>query len=89
MTSRRVWMLGLNYFGIVTGVYGLGFWGPQIVESLGGLSLRQVGWITAGPYILGTLAMWAWGRRSDRNAERVWHLAAPAFPRKAASPITC
>lgn len=79
LRSPRVWVYGLIYFGIVTGVYGLGFWGPQIIKGLGDLSLRQVGLLTALPYLLATIGMWFWGRRSDRKSERIWHLAAPAF----------
>jgi len=79
LMSGRVWLLGLVYFGLVLGVYGLGFWAPQIVKAAGGLDNRQTGLLTAVPYLLAAVAMVLWARRSDRTGERVWHVALPAF----------
>lgn len=57
LTSTRVWCFGLIYFGLNLGVYGFGFWAPQIIQSLGALSLTHTGWLTAAPYACGALAM--------------------------------
>jgi ACS family tartrate transporter-like MFS transporter len=74
-----VWLLGLVYFGMVTSLYGLGFWLPQIVKGFGNLSNLEVGFVSAIPYAVGALTMYLWGHHSDRTGERTWHIALPAF----------
>jgi ACS family tartrate transporter-like MFS transporter len=61
------------------GVYGFGFWAPQIIKSLGGLSNQQVGLLLVVPYACATVAMCLWSRHSDRKGERTWHIALPAL----------
>lgn len=78
LTHPRVLALSLIYFGIVTGMYGLSFWLPQIVKGFG-LSLTATGMVSALPYLAASVAMVLWGRRSDAHGERVWHIALPAF----------
>jgi MFS transporter, ACS family, tartrate transporter len=79
LLSPRVWLLGLVYFGLVLGVYGLGFWAPQIIKSAGALDNRQTGILTAVPYAFAAAAMIYWSLRSDRTRERIRHVALPAF----------
>lgn len=79
LTNPRVWHFGLIYFGIVVGVYGFGFWAPQIIKAFGDLSNQQVGLINTIPFLLVPFAMYFWGRRSDRSGERRGHLATAAF----------
>ena len=43
LVNPRVLALGLVYMGIVTGLYGINFWLPQIVDAFGGLSTFQSG----------------------------------------------
>jgi len=62
------------YFGAVACNYGIGFWLPQIVKAFG-LTNAQTGFVTAIPYVVGTIGMVWWGRRSDRLMERKWHAA--------------
>lgn len=78
LTHPRVLALALVYFGIVTGLYGLGFWLPQIVKAFG-LSTSMTGWVVAIPYVFSAIIMVPWTRHSDRTGERVWHVAFPAF----------
>jgi ACS family tartrate transporter-like MFS transporter len=78
LLSARVWTLAAIYFGLVTGLYGLGFWAPQIINAVGGLTPTRVGLLTAVPYACAAVAMLWWGRRSDRTGERTWHLCLPA-----------
>ena len=75
----RVLILSLVYFGAVASNYGIGFWMPQIVQGFGGLSKFQIGLITAVPYVVGTVSMVLWGRRSDRRMERKADVAIPLF----------
>jgi nitrate/nitrite transporter NarK len=79
LREPRVWFLGLVYFGMLVGTYGVGFWLPQIVKRLGNLSNFEVGLATALPYAAAALTMYLWGRHSDLTRERAWHIALPAF----------
>ena len=79
LADPRIWVFGVIYFGIVIGVYGLGFWLPQIVKSFGGLSNHQVGLLTGFPYLLAAGGMIFAGRRSDRTRERILHTAIPCL----------
>jgi ACS family tartrate transporter-like MFS transporter len=79
LTNPRVLLLGVLYFGLVTGLYGVTFWLPQIVKGFGGLSNLAVGFIAALPTLAAAIAMVAWTRHSDQTQERPWHVALPAF----------
>jgi ACS family tartrate transporter-like MFS transporter len=79
LREPRVWFLGFIYFGMLVGLYGFGFWLPQIVKGLGTLSNFEVGLAAALPYAAAALTMYLWGRHSDRTGERTWHVALPAF----------
>jgi D-galactonate transporter len=72
--NPRVLALSIVYFGAVACNYGVGFWLPQIVKAFG-LSNFATGWVTAIPYLIGTVAMVWWGHRSDAKHERKGHAA--------------
>jgi MFS transporter, ACS family, tartrate transporter len=73
LRSPKIIALGLVYFGLLAGLYGVQFWLPQIVKSFG-LSNLQTGFVSALPFAFGALAMVLWGARSDRKRERVGHI---------------
>jgi ACS family tartrate transporter-like MFS transporter len=79
LTNGRVLALGVLYLGLVTGLYGVTFWLPQIVKEFGGLSNLEVGLVAALPTLAAAIAMVVWTRHSDRTRERPWHVALPAF----------
>ena len=79
LRDGRVLLLSLIYLGLVTGLYGVTFWLPQIVRGLGGLSNLQVGFVVALPTLAAAVAMIVWTRHSDQTGERPWHVALPAF----------
>jgi ACS family tartrate transporter-like MFS transporter len=79
LVNGRVLALGVLYLGLVTGLYGVTFWLPQIVKGFGGLSNFEVGLIVALPTLAAAITMVAWTRHSDRTRERPWHVALPAF----------
>ncbi|HET6499919.1 MAG TPA: MFS transporter [Amycolatopsis sp.] len=67
LVHPRTLALGLVYFGIAFGLYGLGFWMPQIIKS--SLEIKDnldVTLLTAVPYAVGAVAMVVWGRVCDR-----------------------
>ena len=68
--------LSLVYFGFVGALYGMQFWLPQIVKAFG-LTNAQTGFVTAIPYLFGTIAMILWARHSDATRERVAHVGGP------------
>ncbi|MBN3858580.1 MFS transporter [Paraburkholderia sp. Ac-20340] len=77
--SGRVWLLALIYFCLIMGLYGVSFWLPSIIKSLGIDSSSSVGLIYAIPYATGTVAMILVGRSADARRERRWHIAVPCL----------
>src|SRR5215469_7619984 len=77
LAQRRVVLLTLAYFFIVTAVYGFTFWMPTIVKSLSGFSNLSVSLLSALPYCVGLGAILLAGWSSDRTGERRWHTALP------------
>ncbi|MFC0430492.1 MFS transporter [Kutzneria buriramensis] len=74
----RVIALGLVYFAIAFGLYGLGFWMPTILKT--SLAIKDnltVTLLTAVPYAIGAIAMVWWGRRCDRIGRPVPHTLVP------------
>ncbi|MFM0052310.1 MFS transporter [Caballeronia grimmiae] len=78
-TNRRVWVLCLCYFGIIMGLYGIGFWLPTLIKASGVSDALNVGLLTMIPYGAAAVAMVLLGRSSDRSKERRWHVALPAI----------
>jgi len=74
LVNPHVLALALVYFGAVACNYGVGFFLPTIVKAFG-LSNFATGWVTAIPYIVGTLGMVWYSRRSDTKLERKGHAA--------------
>jgi ACS family tartrate transporter-like MFS transporter len=79
LATPVVWHFAVLYFLFMLAVYGFGLWAPQIIAELGGFTTIQTGWVVGIPYTAATIAMWLWGRHSDRTGERRWHLAIPGF----------
>jgi MFS transporter, ACS family, tartrate transporter len=76
LSSSKVIALSMIYFGFVAALYGMQFWLPTIVKNFG-LTNAQTGFVTAIPYLFGTIAMMLWARHSDATRERVMHVGAP------------
>ncbi len=73
----KVLALSLVYFGAVATNYGTAYFLPQIVKAFG-LSNIATGFVSAIPYVVGSIGMVWFGYRSDRQMERKGH-AAVAF----------
>jgi MFS transporter, ACS family, tartrate transporter len=76
--DTRVLLLACVYFGLVASNYGLSFFLPQIIRDFG-LSFTATGFVTAIPYVIGTVGMVWWGRKSDRTHERKEHIGLAAL----------
>ncbi|NNM46434.1 MFS transporter [Knoellia koreensis] len=92
LTRPRVWALAFVYFGIVYGLYALGFFLPTIIKGFEkqfgtSYTLLERGLINAIPYAVGAVAMLLWARHGDRTGERTWHVALPAIIGGAAIPV--
>ena len=92
LTNPRVLALAFVYFGIVYGLYAVGFFLPTIIAGFQKTfhthySVFQQGLIVAVPYAFGCVAMLAWARHGDRTGERVWHVAIPSIVGGVAIPI--
>ncbi len=78
LRDPRVWLLALADFGLVTGLYGIGLWLPQMIRGMGSTNF-ETGFIVAIPYFSSIVGMIAWGYSSDRSRERIWHVVVAAL----------
>ena len=76
--NAKVWILGLMYFGVVTGLYGISFWLPTLIKATGVAGALDIGLLSAIPYVVATVSMVLVGRSADRRRERRWHFMVPA-----------
>lgn len=73
-TDLRVWLFSGIYFFIVMGLYGIGFWLPNIIKAAGVTDVFHNGLLSAIPYFVAAVAMVLVGKNSDRTGERHWHM---------------
>ena len=78
IADRNIWHLGLIYCMITIGLYGTGFWMPQIIRSLNpAFTNVEIGMVMMVPFIVALITMTLWSAHSDRTGERRWHTAIP------------
>lgn len=77
LATPMVYFLGLTYFSMGVGFFGISTWLPQVIKQMTNLSIIQIGLVGAIPFLLGAIAMILNGKHSDRTHERRWHLAVP------------
>ena len=71
--------MALIYFSFIMGLYGVSFWLPQLIKTMGVKDVFNVGLLTAIPYGFAAVVMLLVGRSSDRSGERRWHTALMAI----------
>ncbi|MBV9645007.1 MAG: MFS transporter [Verrucomicrobia bacterium] len=71
----RLILFAMIYFCSAMGLYGTGFWIPQLIKNTGVKDPLYVGLLTAIPYTFGAVAMVVLGRSSDRSGKRRLHFA--------------
>jgi D-galactonate transporter len=86
--TPRVWLLGLIYFGIVSGIYLNSFWVPTIIKQTGVADPLTIGLLTAVPSVVAVVAMIALNSSADRARERRWHTVAPCLVTAAGFALT-
>lgn len=79
LTNGRVLLLGVLYLSLTMGLYGIGFWLPQILKAFANTSDLTVGLLSALPYLVAIAGMVLVARHSDKTGERRLHVALPAF----------
>ena len=89
LRSPRVLALSWVYFGVVYGLYALGFFLPTIIKGFAAqygthFSTVQQGVITAVPYVIGLVVMVVWTHRAASPTVRV---AVPALLGGIAIPV--
>ncbi|MEA2737126.1 MAG: transporter, family, tartrate transporter [Acetobacteraceae bacterium] len=73
LINPRVIALGAIHFAQAGVSVGIAVFVTLIIKQLG-LSNMQTGWLTAVPFIFGTIGILVWGGISDRMNERKWNL---------------
>jgi ACS family tartrate transporter-like MFS transporter len=70
MRDPRAWVYGLLNCGMACGIYGLAFWLPTLVDSLGQFSSIQRGWIVMIPYAVSVPFVYFVARYAARTGRR-------------------
>ncbi|MEW2291328.1 MFS transporter [Streptomyces sp. NPDC006743] len=97
-TAVREWLgpralaLGVAYFGLIYGLYALGFFLPTIIAGFAGASgrpfgLLERGLINAVPYAVAAVAMLLWSHRGRRDRGPGVRVAAPTVLGALAVPV--
>lgn len=75
LKDSTVWKLAAFYFAGYTGIYGLSFWVPTIIQSLSeSSSTMQIGWLSMLPSLIGIPAIIFTGISADRTGKHKLHL---------------
>lgn len=77
LKNPQVILLASIYLCAVTGMYGLTFFLPTILDGYKGTSVALQTFIATLPYICGLIAILVNGAHSDKTKERRWHTAVP------------
>ena len=77
--TGRVWLLGLIYFCLASGIYIISFWLPTIIKQTGVSDPLLIGALTAVPYVVAIIAMISVNSNADRTRERRWHVLVPGL----------
>jgi ACS family tartrate transporter-like MFS transporter len=75
LIDRRVLALGLIHFAQAGVSVSIAVFVAQMIKRLG-LTNMETGWLTAIPFVCGTIGILVWGHLSDRMNERRWNLTA-------------
>ena len=79
ISSGKVWLCAAIYFSYVMGVYGVSFFLPTIIKSMGHTDVVEIGLISSIPYSVSVVVMLLIARSADRTGERRWHVAIPGM----------
>jgi MFS transporter, ACS family, tartrate transporter len=72
--NLRVLLLCVIYLTMVSGVYGVNLWLPQILKSFGSVDAGTLGLLSTIPFIATSVGILIVGWSSDHFRERTWHV---------------
>ena len=75
LRDAKVWILTGILFSYWLGINGIAIWLPLILKGHG-LSITAIGWLSAVPYLVASIAMIGWARYMDRTGQHLANLAA-------------
>jgi MFS family permease len=75
LNDPKVWILTAILFSYWLGINGIAIWLPLILKGHG-LSDGEIGWYSAFPYLVASVAMIVWARYMDRTGQHLANLAA-------------
>jgi ACS family tartrate transporter-like MFS transporter len=75
LRDGKVWILTGILFSYWLGINGIAIWLPLILKGHG-LTTLQIGWLSAAPYLVASVAMIIWARHMDRTGQHLGNLAA-------------
>ena len=70
----RLWALVVTYYFWAISGYGIIYWLPIILKSMGGLSNLEVGFLSAAPFAFGIVGLLLASYLSDRSGDRKSYL---------------
>jgi len=89
LRSWRVWRTGIAFFCVTLTTWGLGFWLPQIVKQMSGLTNLAVSLLATLPFVGLALGFVVNSWHSDKVQERQWHFVGGALIGAAGLLISC
>jgi ACS family tartrate transporter-like MFS transporter len=88
LRDKRIWLLGLLCFCLLTCIYAYNFTAPIILRGVTGFSIVSLGVLMAINGLLGVVSMTVNAAHSDHTRERRWHLMIPLLIMAAAFLVT-
>ena len=88
LQDKRIWLLGLLSFCLLTCIYAYNFTAPIILRGVTGFSIASLGVLMAVNGVLGVVSMTVNATHSDHTRERRWHLMVPLLVMAAAFLVT-
>lgn len=79
LLNPRILLLSFIYFLLEMGLFGVIFWLPSLIKSLGVSNPLHIGLLSAIPYATAVAAMLLTSVSSDRTGDRRWHLGVPGL----------
>ena len=79
LRDRRVLLYSCIGFTLVMGLYGISFWLPQLIKTMGVADAGRIGVLSGIPSAVAAVVTVVLGWSSDRFQERRWHLIGSAL----------
>jgi len=71
--EKKTILLSIIYFFWMTNLFAILIWSPDILLLGSKYGISYIGWILAGVWLIGLIAMVSWAWHSDKTGERLHH----------------